>query len=191
MKGEEKLQIKKAFNIDDSNNKLFEHTTRGKIYAYDDNELGCSTFIENTNGLGTNRMLEILNNTNTNNENYPVTLWKIDGFVHKQKTKCDCAVLNHTRLYFVEFKSNAVRKNSQSDIYKKAADQLSQTYNATIEQCRKIGVEVHSEMERVEARVILNRTVPEDNAYKKKIVRDFIEGNGIKLRINNTVSFNT
>lgn len=163
---------------------LFEWTTRGVIFVYDDDEAGHSVFVADTRGLGSDKTFRVLNT-----DHKDLFLWHIDGVMYRKGSKCDCAFLADRRLGFIEFKSNAAN-NSDEAIkanYEKATMQMRLTIGDVIDRCRNAGIDVMAST-MVEAYAVFNPTVPRHNAYQKKIAARFLmETDGIPLYFKNSV----
>lgn len=188
-----RLQLKAAFadNLkfqsvvtdNDYLTEIFEHSNRGKVYIYDDENKGFSTFVTNTNGLGKDKTLEI-----DNDPHRDLFLWRIDGVLYGKGSKCDCALLTDSYLRFVELKSNAANNTDEAieDNYKKALSQISLTYKDINNRCKAVGVDLRK-VRKLEAYAVFNRTVPKDNAHQKSISTKFFLDNKFKLYFKNSV----
>ena len=187
-----RLRLKEAFNgnakfqavivNNDYLNELYEHSTRGTSYVFDDLEIGHSVFIQNTRGVGRDKVF-IIKNRNHND----MFLWHIDGVLYTKNSKCDCAILTEKELIFVEFKSNAENQTDEAIIanFEKAKEQLLLTIDDIRTKCKTVDVDL-SEILSIKAYAVFNRTIPNGNAYKKNISADFfLKSDGIKLLFDN------
>ena len=153
-------------------NRLFEvNNNRGTIFVFDNKDTGHSTFITDTYGIGSTRILKVIKSIN-----HDVFLWHIDGIMYKKGSKCDCALLDNKILCFVEFKSEAL-KNSESKIsakanYEKCQKQIELMLDEVLDKCKAIGINVMSVVE-VKALAVFNKTVPASNATKTSFKRRF------------------
>lgn len=161
---------------------LFEWNQRGTIYIHDDASVGHSIFINNTHGLGADKIFKILNPYHKD-----LFLWHIDGVLYKKNSKCDCAFITDSHIGFVEFKSNA-SNNSETAIinnYNKAKSQLKHTIDDIAVRCNNVGIDLMTSTT-VEAYAVFNRSVPRLNAYQKKLAASFfMETDGIPLYFRN------
>ena len=187
-----RLRLQEAFNDnekfqkiaadDDYLEELFSETHRGKIYIHDDETEGHSIFIEDTNGIGSDKIFEI-----TNSGHQELFLWHIDGVLFKKDSKCDCGFLTNNYVGFVEFKSNALN-NSREAIkanYNKAVSQLKLTITEVKNRCERIGVDLLAESP-IEAFAVFDKTVPKDKASQKNLAVKFqLEMEGIPLNFSN------
>lgn len=161
--------------------KLFEHTNRGIAFIHDNDTVGHSTFLYDTNGIGADKTFRINNEHHTD-----LFLWHIDGVLYKKDSKCDCAFLHDNYLGFVEFKSNALNNTEEAirGNYDKASSQLALTIQDTVIRCRNIGCDILDCTE-IEAYAVFNRTVPKNNAYQKSVAARFLLKTGIPLHFKN------
>ncbi len=189
------LKLKEAFsdnsnfqkikNIKDSLNELFECDNRGKLFAYDDADIGHTVYIYNTKGLGSDRVFIILNKMHRD-----VFLWHIDGVLFKKNSKCDCAVLTNQELVFIEFKSEALNQTKEAiqTNYEKASEQILITYKEVCERCNAVGVEL-VKMVKIKAFAVFNRSVPQNDALRKNLSAKFLmESKGVKLFFDNNTT---
>ena len=187
-----RIKLKEAFididkfkiisNDEDYFNELFEITNRGSIFILDDEAEGHTIFIEDTNGLGSDKIFKIVNSKHT-----WLFLWHIDGVLFKKDSKCDCAIIADNYLGFVEFKSNATNKTQEAikENYNKAIDQLKHTIIEVKERCNKVGIDLIKETF-IEAFAVFNKTVPRNNASQKNLAAKFqLEMYNIPLRFSN------
>ena len=161
---------------------LFEWSERGTIFIVDDTEAGYSRFVTDTNGLGFDKALKVVNRGHKD-----MFLWHIDGLIYKKDSKCDCALLTDESIRFIEFKSNAANKTREAIIanYDKAKNQLKLTFEDVNERCRKVGIDLKTSA-RPRAYAVFNRTVPSLNAYQKKLAAQFLlETDGVSLEFKN------
>lgn len=161
--------------------KLFECDTRGQLFMYDDARVGHVVYVNDTKGLGRDKVFGLLNKKHKD-----VFLWHIDGVIYKKTSKCDCAVLSSDEMEFIEFKTNASNSSQEaiSENYHNASEQLQIIVNDVKERCFKVGVKLTSVVP-VEAHAVFNPTVPSDNAMKKSISAKFLVRTGVKLFFDN------
>lgn len=160
---------------------LFECDTRGQLFVYDDADVGHVVYVNDTKGLGRDKVFGLVNKTHKD-----VFLWHIDGVIYEKTSKCDCAVITSDEMEFIEFKTNASNNSDEAifDNYHKASDQLQIIVKDVKERCSKVGVKLTSVIP-VEAHAVFNPTVPADNAMKKNISAKFLVRTGVKLRFDN------
>lgn len=160
---------------------LFECDTRGQLFVYDDADVGHVVYVNDTKGLGRDKVFGLVNKTHKD-----VFLWHIDGVIYEKTSKCDCAVITTDEMEFIEFKTNASNNSDEAifDNYHKASDQLQKIVKDVKERCSKVGVKLTSVIP-VEAHAVFNPTVPADNAMKKNISAKFLVRTGVKLRFDN------
>lgn len=160
---------------------LFECDTRGQLFVYDDADVGHVVYVNDTKGLGRDKVFGLVNKTHKD-----VFLWHIDGVIYEKTSKCDCAVITTDEMEFIEFKTNASNNSDEAifDNYHKASDQLQKIVEDVKERCSKVGVKLTSVIP-VEAHAVFNPTVPADNAMKKNISAKFLVRTGVKLRFDN------
>ncbi len=183
-----RFKFKEAFNgnarfqeiVEDESylSALFEHRDRGTIYIYDDANIGHSVFVENTKGLGIDKVFSLKNKAHKD-----VFLWHIDGVLYKKNSKCDCACITDKELSFIEFKTNAENQSDDAiiDNFEKAKDQLLLTIQDVSSKCQAIGINIR-EIVDIDAYIVFNRTVPDGNAFQKGIAAKFLfESEGIEL----------
>lgn len=186
------IKLKEAFidiekfniisNDEDYIKDLFEISNRGTIFIHDDETQGHTIFVEDTNGLGSDKIFKIVNSKHA-----WIFLWHIDGILFKKDSKCDCAIIVDNYLGFIEFKSNATNKTPEAikENYDKAIDQLKHTITEVKARCSKVGIDL---MKRtfIEAFAVFNRTVPRNNATQKNLAAKFqLEMDNIPLRFCN------
>lgn len=160
---------------------LFECDNRGQLFVYDDADVGHVVYVNDTKGLGRDKVFGLVNKTHKD-----VFLWHIDGVIYEKTSKCDCAVITSDEMEFIEFKTNASNNSDEAifDNYHKASDQLQKIVEDVKERCSKVGVKLTSVIP-VEAHAVFNPTVPADNAMKKNISAKFLVRTGVKLRFDN------
>ena len=160
---------------------LFECDTRGQLFVYDDADVGHVVYVNDTKGLGRDKVFELVNDSHKE-----VCLWHIDGVIYKKSSKCDCAVITTDELEFIEFKTNASNSSSEAidENYHKASEQLQTIVMDVKDRCAKVGVKLTS-ITPVEAHAVFNPTVPSDNALKKNISVKFLVKTGVKLSFDN------
>lgn len=161
--------------------KLFECDNRGQLFVYDDAEVGHVIYVNDTKGLGRDKVFALVNKTHKD-----VFLWHIDGIIYEKTSKCDCAIITSDEMEFVEFKTNASNNTQEalSENYHKASEQLQKIVTDVKDRCSKVGVKLTSVIP-VEAHAVFNPTVPSDNAMKKSISAKFLVRTGIRLRFDN------
>ena len=162
---------------------LFEHSNRGSIFIYDDDNKGYSTFVTDTNGLGKDKTFEI-----DNPPHKDLFLWHIDGVLYSKGSKCDCALLTDSHMRFVEFKSNASNETLKAleYNYEKAALQISITYQDINTRSNIVGVDLRR-VKKLEGYAVFNRTVPKNNAHQKAVSAKFLNDNKFRLYFQNSV----
>ena len=160
---------------------LFECDTRGQLFVYDDADVGHVVYVNDTKGLGRDKVFGLVNKTHKD-----VFLWHIDGVIYEKTSKCDCAVITADEMDFIEFKTNASNSTQEAiiDNYHKASEQLQKIVMDVKNRCSKVGVKLTSVVP-VEAHAVFNPTVPSDNAMKKNISAKFLFRTGIKLSFDN------
>ena len=148
---------------------------------YDDAEVGYVVYVNDTKGLGRDKVFILLNKTHKD-----VFLWHIDGVIYDKTSKCDCAVITSDEMEFIEFKTNASNSSDEAifDNYHKASEQLQKIVEDVKQRCSKVGVKLTSIIP-VEAHAVFNPTVPSDNALKKNISVKFLLRTGVRLRFDN------
>ena len=161
--------------------KLFECDSRGQLFVYDDAEVGHVIYVNDTNGLGRDKVFGIVNKNHKD-----VFLWHIDGVIYEKTSKCDCAVITTDEMEFIEFKTNASNNTREAiyENYHKASEQLQKIVMDVKDRCAKVGVKLTSVIP-VEAHAVFNPTVPSDNAMKKSISAKFLFRTGIRLVFDN------
>ncbi len=160
---------------------LFECDNRGQLFVYDDADVGHVVYVNDTKGLGRDKVFELVNDSHKE-----VFLWHIDGVVYKKSSKCDCAVITSDEMEFIEFKTEASNKTAEAieENYNKASEQLQQIVLDVKARCGKVGVELTSVVP-VEAHAVFNPTVPSDSAMKKNISVKFLVKTGVRLSFDN------
>lgn len=162
---------------------LFDETSRSNVWVTDDLEQHC-IFIKDTKGINKDKLLKVYNERSIS-----LFLWRIDGVMFSHKTKCDCALLHEKKLHFVEFKANVESSNPLSirEHYEKAQAQLKITYDKFKELYHNKGINLFEVLEEIDAQIVFDKTVPRDNAFCKKIKRQFLKENEICLNIDNEI----
>lgn len=160
---------------------LFECDTRGQLFVYDDADAGHVVYVNDTKGLGRDKVFGLLNKSHKD-----VFLWHIDGVLYEKTSKCDCAVITADEMEFIEFKTNASNSSQEAifDNYHKAGEQLQIIVKDVMDRCSKVGVILTSVIP-VEAHAVFNPTVPSDNAMKKNISAKFLVRTRVKLSFDN------
>jgi len=164
---------------------VFDETMRHVIFVTDDPQLKHCVYIQETKGADTNKLLTV-----NNSSQKPLYLWRIDGVMFSKFSKCDCALFQDKKLRFVEFKANAISE-FQGTIQancEKASEQLSLTYKMFGEKYSEAGKSLKDLFNDIEAVIVLNKTIPRDDAYHKKLKATFVKQNRIKLNIENVIS---
>lgn len=188
----ERLSLKYAFNdlsvfndvkcADDFLKELFEHTNKSSIFIYDSVDVGHSIIIDDTYGIGRDRVFVV-----ENNSRFSLFLMHIDGILYAKDTKCDCAVITKQELNFIEFKSNAANQTDEAikDNYEKASSQLLNTLCDFRGRYRRINKNL-DELVDIECFAVFNRTVPRNSATQKRVSAKFLkESKGVKLKFEN------
>ncbi len=188
----DQLELKDAFcdnskfqsinNSEDYLSELFECENRGQLFVYDDSDKGHSIYVQNTFGLGLDKVFKV-----HNKEHKDVFLWHIDGILFAKNSKCDCALLTDVDMDFIEFKSNAVNNTEEAinTNYEKASDQLLATLEVVSEKCKSAGVDLINSVN-VKAFAVFNRSVPSNDALRKRISVTFaMKSKGVKLLFSN------
>jgi hypothetical protein len=174
-------EIKKA---EDYTIALFEGCEGHVIWVTDDEEIGHSVFVTSTNGVNKDKLLEV-NNKNRKS----LFLWHIDGVMFERYSKCDCALLHDRLMHMVEFKANA--KNATDDSiqanYEKAKKQLTLTFNAFRELYAKKGFDLWDVFRDIDAKIVFNKTVPQDIAYQKSLQKQVANDINVSLTFGNTL----
>ena len=161
---------------------LFEGTTRQTIWITDDEEQGHSVFVTDTNGVNKNKLLEV-----TNRNAKSLFLWHIDGVMFERFSKCDCALLHDKLMHLIEFKVNA-KNASDSSIeanYEKASEQLALTFEMFKELYANHGYDIWSIFDDIDAKIVFDKMVPQENAYQKKVSAAFVKRTKIDLSFGN------
>lgn len=188
----ERLSLKDAFNdlavfndvkcADDLLKELLDHSDKSTVYIYDSVDLGHSVIIDDTYGVGRDRVFVVENNHKSS-----LFLLRIDGLLFAKDTKCDCAVISSNELNFIEFKSNAANRTEEAinDNYEKASSQLLNTLREFRCRYAKINKSL-DELVNIECFAVFNRTVPRNSATQKRISANFLrESKGVKLKFEN------
>lgn len=186
-----RLRLKEAFGEhalfqqisknEDWLNFLFECDNKGQLFVYDDASAGHVVYINNTKGLGRDKVFCLMNKGHKD-----VFLWHIDGVIYKKTSKCDCAIITQDEMEFIEFKTNAANKINETAInnYYQASEQLQKIVLDVKTRCSQSGIELTSIIP-VEAHAVFNPTVPSDSAMKKNIAVKFLKKTGVRLRFDN------
>lgn len=161
---------------------LFETEKRGTIWITDDATAGHSIFVTDTNGVNKDKLLKVLNpNIKT------LFLWHIDGVMFAKYSKCDCALLHERLMHLIEFKANA--KNASDDSiqanYEKASEQLALSFEKFEELYKNHGQDIFCIFDDIDAMIVFDRTVPQDDAYQKNIISKFSNRTLLKLSFGN------
>jgi len=164
----------KVFDVISSDEKylarLFECDSKAQLFVYDDEQKGYCTYVTDTNGVGHDKCLDVINKKRKD-----VFLWRIDGVLYRKNEKCDCAVLTNKEIYFVEFKSKVSGRTEVgiTGAYEKAYSQLLTTLNEMWERFEAIDLDLSSIL-KVRAIVVLNQTIPQNSASQKHLRAKFI-----------------
>ena len=162
---------------------LIEHSTRTSTFVYDSEVEGHSIFIEDTSGIGNNKIFII---KNPNRKDF--FLMHIDGVLFDKNSKCDCAIITDKELDFIEFKSNAINRTDEAieSNYEKASSQLLNTLTEFRRRYEAIGDSLDGK-KKLECYAVFNKTVPRNPAYQKKLSASFLKNsNGVKLKFENS-----
>lgn len=164
---------------------LFQETTHAHVWVTDDDLSGYSIFVFDTNGVNKDKLLYV-----TNPAAHAVFLWAIDGKMFKKLSKCDCAIISDNILHLVEFKANVESENLQTirEHYDKASNQLSLTLQYLSEACEKIGGNIFETFKDIDAQIVFDRQIPQDNAYQKSLSSKFNKANHIVLTFGNNLT---
>lgn len=163
---------------------LFESTTHQTIWVTDDEEKGHSIFVTDTNGVNKNKLLKV-----SNRNVKSLFLWHIDGVLFERFSKCDCALLHDKLMHLVEFKVNAKNESDESieANYEKASNQLALTFEKFEEIYRSHGNDIWSVFDDIDAMMVFDKMVPQDNAYQKKVSAAFVERTTLNLAFGNNI----
>lgn len=155
-------------NFNDLFDELFETTNRGLVFDWDDKSQSHSVFIDNSRGIGADRILKV-----NNPRHEDLFLWHIDGVMYQRGTKCDCALLNTSSLCFVEFKSEAQNNTPMQaqNEYLKASSQIEVVLNDLVHRAEHEAIDLHNI--NIRAIAVFNKTVSRNNASQKFIKRKF------------------
>lgn len=121
-----------------------------------------------------------------------IYLWAIDNkLLKKAGARCDCTLFSEKDFCFIEFKTNATSLNETAieNNYQKAYDQLKCTATLILDKAEKVGVNLFSEMENIEAYMVKAPTIPALQASEIAFATRFIEETGIDLLFENTKTF--
>lgn len=163
---------------------LFSETTRAQVWVSDDDQTGYSIFVFDTHGVNKDKLLYV-----TNPASHAIFLWAIDGKMFKKLSKCDCALISNRILHLVEFKANVASDNLQTigEHYDKASEQLSFTLKYITEAYNKLGTNIYDVFHDIDAHIVFDRQIPQDNAYQKSVSRRFNKDNQIVLTFGNDI----
>lgn len=164
---------------------LFSETTHANVWVTDDDQVGYSIFVFDTNGVNKDKLLFVINP-----QSYTIFLWPIDGKMFKKLSKCDCALISDDKLHLVEFKANVVSTNLQTigEHYDKASEQLSLTLQYLTETFGNLGVDIFDVFNDIDAQIVFDRQIPQDNAYQKKVSSKFNKDNLVVLTFGNELN---
>lgn len=157
---------------------LFKETTRAQVWVTDDDKVGYCVFVFDTNGVNKNKLLYV-----TNPASHSIFLWSIDGRMFKKLSKCDCALISSRVLHLVEFKANVESENLQTIVehYDKASEQLSHTLKYITEAYESLGTDIFDIFNEIDAQIVFDPQIPQDNAYQKTVSKRFNKENLIVL----------
>ena len=161
---------------------LFETEKRGTIWITDDATVGHSIFVTDTNGVNKDKLLKVLNPNIKS-----LFLWHIDGVMFAKYSKCDCALLHERLMHLIEFKANA--KNASDDSiqanYEKASEQLALTFEKFEELYNNQGQNIYTIFDDIDALIVFDKTVPQDDAFQKNIISKFSKRTLLNLSFGN------
>lgn len=163
---------------------LFSETTRAQVWVTDDDQTGYSIFVFDTHGVNKDKLLYV-----TNPASHAIFLWAIDGKMFKKLSKCDCALISNRIMHLVEFKANVASDNLQTidEHYDKASEQLSLTLKYITEAYSKLDIDMYDVFLDIDAHIVFDRQIPQDNAYQKSVSRRFNRDNQIALIFGNDI----
>lgn len=163
---------------------LFEETTTHLIWVTDDETQHHSVFVNNTNGVNKDKLLEVINK-----KHLLLMLWHLDGVMFQQRTACDCALLHDKIMHFVEFKANALNASETAieSNYDKAVEQITKTFDRLKSLYQQQGLKIWDIFLDIDARIVFSRTIPQNNSYQKKIREQFLEENLYQLLFENSL----
>ena len=174
-------EIKKA---EDYTVALFENSDGHIIWITDDEDIGHSIFVTSTYGVNKDKLLQV-NNRNRSS----LFLWHIDGVMFERFSKCDCALLHDRLMHMVEFKANA--RNATDDSiqanYEKAKNQITLTFKTFRELYAKKGFDLWEIFKDIDAKIVFNKTVPQDLAYQKSLQKQVANEIDLSLTFGNTL----
>ena len=161
---------------------LFETETRGTIWITDDATAGHCIFVTDTNGANKDKLLKVLNPSIKT-----LFLWHIDGVMFTKYSKCDCALLHNRLMHLIEFKANAknASDNSIQANYEKASEQLALTFEKFKDLYDNHGQDIFSVFEDIDALIVFDKIVPQDDAYQKSIISKFSKRTLLNLSFGN------
>lgn len=167
---------------------LFEETLRNVVWVTDDAVLRYCVFVTETSSCDTNKLLKVVKSKSSQ---LPLYLWRIDGKMFPKYSKCDCALFQKDKFLFVEFKANAVSKNtnSQETTCEKACEQLQVTFKQFCELYDASGRSFRDMFPNIKALIVLNRTIPRGTAYQKNLQSLFLRNNKILLNFDSVKKF--
>ena len=165
---------------------LFEEMQRHMVWVTDDSALKYCVFVTETANCDTNKLLKVINSSKS-----PLYLWRIDGKMFPKYSKCDCALFQDGKFFFVEFKANAISQtpNSQEITCEKACEQLQITFEQFCQLYEKSGISFRELFTDIKAMVVLNKTIPRDTAFQKNLKSTFLKNNKVILEFGNEKSF--
>lgn len=180
----DKLQLNLAFGscLDGS----WTVRTDSRLLVIDNDDTKVSMFSDDN--LDEDRALIILNNRNK-----VITLLSIDHALicNHPGGIADCAVMDESKIEFVEFKTNAYGNSEESicATFEKACAQLKETLNVFSKRLSSIGIDLMGVMA-VECRIVVAHRYPRATAIKQDFRAQFAEEtNGIDLIFERLVEF--
>lgn len=176
----EKIEVEEDYLTE-----LFEQTDRSSVFVCDDENRGFSCFVNDTNGIGRDRVFFI------KNVNHRIVfLMRIDGVLFDRRSKCDCAVLFGREMDFIEFKTNAGNKTevSMDAQYSKSYSQLLLSVKEFDKRYDGMDASFRDRFEVIQAYAVFNPTVPNSNASQKRLAAQFAKETKIKLSFTNSKS---
>lgn len=164
---------------------LFEASTHNTIWVTDDTDKGHCIFVSNTSGINKDKLLKIVNRNSKS-----LFLWHIDGVMFEHLSKCDCGILHDNILHLVEFKANVITENNDSlhEHYEKAQKQIKVTFDQFKELYTKKGLNIFDILDDIDAQIVFDKSIPQDNAYMKNLSSRFLQENNIILSFGNELN---
>lgn len=162
--------------------KVFDTSSKSQLFVIDDATKGYSCFIADTKGYGSNRSFIIHNSGHKD-----IHLMRIDGVLFERMSKCDCALLFDNEFDFVELKTNAANKSTESMEYNysNSYNQLKITIQEFDRRFENSNKSFRDLFDTILAYSVFNPTVPRDNATQKRLSALFSREMRIKLHFTN------